>query len=158
MNRKQIALLTSFSILTSISLTSINSSIHPRTHLIKATNKKNVSKKKSAYPDIMKKLDLTSMQQYDSNTLFMKVALKDFYIKDFSEISTNKYRLLLTPLDTSDQYFITTVSMTEPLKRNHQITIQGFLNGKTKVKDKDNLQDKYLNKNTVSVLTDHVIY
>lgn len=158
MNRKQIALLTSFSVLTSISLTSINSSIHPRTHLIKATNKKKVSKKQPAYPDIMKKLDLTSMQQYDSNTLFMKVALKDFYIKDFSKLSENKYRLLLAPLDTSDQYFITTVSITQPLKKNHRITIQGFLNGKTKVKVKDNLQDKYLNKNAVSVLVDQIIY
>lgn len=156
MNRKQIALMTGLTIISGINFSNNYSSKKPNVQIIKATQKNKKSKYKTKYPDIMNKLDITSMQQYESNMLFMNISLKDFYIKDFSLDSTGKTHLLLAPLSTSNQYFLAVTKTTKSFKRNQRITIQGFLNGKTTIKSKDNFNSKYLNQTAVSILVDHI--
>ncbi|HIY92190.1 hypothetical protein [Companilactobacillus sp. HBUAS56275] len=158
MNRKKIALLTSLTIFSGTNIPFNNSVNNQSINIIKAAQRKKSSKVESKYPDIMKKLDITSMQQYDSNMLFMGVTLNKFYIKDFSTNKSGKTSLLLAPLNTSDQYFVASTKLDHKVKKNQRITIQGFLNGKTKINAKQNFNKKYLNKSAVSVLIDHISY
>lgn len=158
MNRKKIALLTSLTIFSGTNIPFNNLINNHSNNVIKAAQRKKVSKTESKYPDIMKKLDITSMQQYDSNILFMSIALKNFYVKAFHTDDSGKTNILLAPLITSNQYFVTSVNLDHKIKKNQRITIQGFLNGKTKISKKQNFDDKYINKSAVSVLVDQISY
>lgn len=158
MNRKKIALLTGLTIFGGTNIPYNNLINNQSNNVIKAAQRKKSSRTESKYPNIMKKLDITSMQQYDSNILFMSITLNNFYIKDFHTDNSGKTNLLLVPLSTSDQYFVTSVKIDHKIKKNQRITIQGFLNGKTKISKKQNFNDKYLDKSAVSVLVDHINY
>ncbi|GEO58459.1 hypothetical protein [Companilactobacillus bobalius] len=158
MNRKKIALLTGLTIFGGTNIPYNNLINNQSNNVIKAAQRKKSSRTESKYPNIMKKLDITSMQQYDSNILFMSITLNNFYIKDFHTDNSGKTNLLLVPLSTSDQYFVTSVKLDHKIKKNQRITIQGFLNGKTKISKKQNFNDKYLDKSAVSVLVDHINY
>lgn len=158
MNRKRIALLTSLTIFGGTNIPFNNLISNQSINIIKAAQRKKVSKKSSKYPDIMDILDVTSMQQYDSNILFMSVTLNDFYIKDFHTDNNGETNLLLAPIVTSNQYFIMNTKLTQKIKKDQKITIQGFLNGKTKIAEQQHLDKNYLNRQAVSVLVDHVIY
>jgi hypothetical protein len=117
MNRKKIALLTSLTIFSGTNIPFNNLINNHSNNVIKAAQRKKVSKTESKYPDIMKKLDITSMQQYDSNILFMSIALKNFYVKAFHTDDSGKTNILLAPLITSNQYFVTSVNLDHKIKR-----------------------------------------
>jgi len=153
MNRKRIALLTSLAILTNTAVTTNN-------HLLNAETRQNKAKSNASaakYPDISEKLDLTSMQQYTSVSLFMNVTLNDFYVKDTAVDDNGYYILLLAPIKSSDQYFLVTTKSKRNVKINQKINIQGFLNGKIKINTiqvNNGINKKYLNKVAVSMLAD----
>lgn len=159
MNRKRIAFLTGFTILMGSAISSNNPLRSSIVQEVKATEVKTDLVPSRKYPDVTKKLDLTSMAQYESANLFMNVTLKKFYIKYIAVDKDKQTHLLLAPLKNSDQYFLTTITTDKKLKKNQQITIQGFLNGKSTI-DQEliniGFNAKYLNKRTVSILTDKI--
>lgn len=113
----------------------------------------------SEYPNIKDKYDITNMSQYNSNDLMDGVTLNKFYVKDWGY---DKYmgdrHLLLTPTKNSNQYFLV-VTKTKKVFVGDRITVQGGLNGLSKVNHaqiKSGIQNKYLNKPDVLVLADKV--
>jgi len=156
MNRKRKALLTGLTLF-------VGTTISPNT-LLKSSNLNEVEAAKTRtklkthqkYPNIMKELDVTSMEQYASDMLFMNVTLKKFYIKDYSIDAKGQYHLLLAPLETSNQYFVVVTKLNQKVAQNQQITVQGFLNGKTRIKFDQGFNKKYLNRKAVSILADNV--
>lgn len=157
MNRKRIALLTGLTLLTGTTLTNTNLLKHSLIRNVEASKTSNKLKRSEKYPDIMNKLDVTSMDQYSSQSLFMNVTINKFYIKDVATDS-NKTYIILVPIKTSNQYFLLTLdSSNKKIKSNQQITVHGFLNGKTRITSKylmTGLDKKYLNKKAVSVMAD----
>lgn len=157
MNRKRIALLTGLTLLTGTSLNNTNLLKHSLIHNIEASKTSTNSKQSEKYPDIMKKLDVTSMQQYSSQSLFMNITMNKFYIKDIAS-NSNKTHLILVPIKTSNQYFILTLDSNDKnISVGQKITIHGFLNGKVRINNKyilAGLNKKYLNKKVVSVMAD----
>lgn len=115
----------------------------------------NPSKK---YPNIAKTLDLTSMAQYTSENLFMNVTLNNFYVKDVGVDKNNHYLVLLTPIKTSNQYFLMTLDSDFKIKQGQKLTVQGFINGKDRLSAEQiatGLNSRYLNKKVVSMLPDN---
>lgn len=160
MNRKRIALFTSLTLLTGIPINDTHLAKNRVMHTVKASESKRIAKVSSKYPDITQELDITSMEQYTSNNLFMNVTLKKFYIKDLSTNKQGQILIILAPLKTSNQYFYLQTDLISQAKINQKITVQGFLNGKTKLTNKqidDGLNPKYLNKKVVSIMPDKII-
>jgi len=87
--------------------------------------------------------------------LFMNVTLKKFYVKDYSIDTKGKYHLLLVPIKTSDQYFLVIIDSDAKITKNQQISVQGFLNGKTRIDFSQGFNKKYLDKKAVSILADN---
>lgn len=113
----------------------------------------------SEYPNIKNKYDITDMNQYNSDDLTDGVTLNKFYVRDWGY---NKYmgdrHILLTPTKKSNQYFLV-VTKTKKVFVGDRITVQGGLNGLSKVNHaqiKSGIQSKYLNKPDVLVLADKV--
>lgn len=113
----------------------------------------------SEYPNIKDKYDITNMSQYNSNDLMDGVTLNKFYVKDWGY---NKYmgdrHLLLTPTSNSNQYFLV-VTKTKKVFKGDKVTVQGGLNGLSKVNHaqiKDGIQAKYSNKPVVLFLPDKI--
>lgn len=156
MNRKRIALLTGLTMFSGITISNHNLLRNTTIQRVNAAEIKNKLKSKQKYPDVTKKLDITSMAQYSSNTLFMNVTLNNFYIKDLASDEKGHLHILLSPIKTSNQYFLVTVPSNNKIKRDSYITIQGFLNGKTRIDDELGLNKKYLNKKVVSMLVDNI--
>ncbi|MFC6177576.1 hypothetical protein ACFQAV_12225 [Companilactobacillus huachuanensis] len=159
MNRKRIALLTGLTILTSTIVNTTNPLRYATKAQAEAAQNKSNLKPNSKYPDISKELDLTSMDQYSSVNLFMNVTLKNFYVKDLAIDEYDQYHLILTPIKSSDQYFLIVTKSKQPIKKNRKISIQGFINGKTRIDDKQidaGLNQKYFNKKVVSMLADNI--
>jgi hypothetical protein len=89
----------------------------------------------------------------------MNVTLKDFYVKESTIDNYGQYHLLLAPIKTSDQYFLVVTKSKAAIKKGHKITVQGFLNGKTKIDDTQlnaGINSKYSNKKVVSILADNI--
>jgi len=159
MNRKRTAFLTSLTLLMISSINSHNPLKNVSTLEIQAKKTKNKLKLNKRYPSINDKLDVVSMDQYSNSILFMNVTLENFYIKSLIKNNDQSYSLLLTSIKTSNQYFFTTVYSIQGIKRNNYITIQGFLNGRTKIdQNKINfgLNSKYSEIKAISLLTDNI--
>lgn len=159
MNRKRIALLTGLTILMTAAVNTTNPLRNALKNDAEAARIKTNLKPNSKYPDIANKLDLTSMEQYSSVHLFMNVTLKDFYVKESTIDNYGQYHLLLAPIKTSDQYFLVVTKSKAAIKKDHKITVQGFLNGKTKIDDTQlnaGINSKYSNKKVVSILADNI--
>lgn len=155
MNRKRIALITSLIFLSDCSIESFNPLKNDLKNDVQAVSQSHKKKTSDKYPDISKELDITSMEQYSSNVLFMNLTLRNFHIKDIYLDDQGTYHLLLTPLKTSNQYFVTTIKSNKTIKIGDKITIQGFINGKVKVHDEYSFSPKYNGKKAVSVIVDH---
>lgn len=158
MNRKRIALLTSLTVLAGSVINTTNPLRNVTTHQADAAQLKSDLKANQKYPDIMKKLDVTSMAQYASNSLYMNITLKKFYIRDIVQDDQEKTYLLLAPLKSSDQYFLTKLDTNKKLKIGRKITVQGFLNGRVKLGGESTnigLNKDYLNKKAISIMTDN---
>ncbi|GEO78518.1 hypothetical protein FD29_GL001572 [Companilactobacillus mindensis DSM 14500] len=161
MNRKRIALLTGLTLFTGVTANNAAWSKNTMIHAAEATQAKGELDSNQRYPDITKKLDLTSMDQYTSDNLFMNVTLKKFYIKNISVTKDNQNYLILAPIKTSNQYFLLLTKANPKFKINQRITVQGFLNGKSKITTKqinNGLEPKYLNKKVVSIMADNIIF
>jgi len=159
MNRKRIALLTGLTLLTGTIVNTTNPLRYATKAHAEAAQNKTKLKPHSKYPDISKELDLTSMEQYSSVNLFMNVTLKDFYVKDSTIDDYGQYHLLLAPIKSSNQYFLIVTKSKQVIKKNRKISVQGFLNGKTRIDDQQinaGLNQKYLNKKVVSMLADNI--
>lgn len=159
MNRKRIALLTGLTLLAGAVVNTTNPLRNAVKNDAEAAQIKTNLKPNSKYPDIAKKLDLTSMEQYSSVNLFMNVTLKDFYVKESSIDNYGQSHLLLAPLKTSDQYFLVVTKSAKTIKKNDMITVQGFMNGKTGIDNAQiaaGLNQKYLNKKVVSLIADNI--
>ncbi|MFH5812168.1 hypothetical protein [Companilactobacillus sp. FL22-1] len=159
MNRKQIALLTGILLLSNISISNTNQAENIVSTAVRASKTKR-KKTSDKYPDISNKLDLTSMEQYESVDLFMNVTLKNFYIRDLALTNTDEYTLLLAPIKSSDQYFLVTGQTNYHLKKGQKISVEGFLNGKTSItadQVKLGLNQKYLNREVVSMMADKIL-
>lgn len=149
MNQRKLALLTSLTLFTG---TAITVPQFADTTNVKAAQLKPTKK----YPNIKNKLDLTSMEQYSSVNLFMNVTLNKFYIKDVGS-KDGTYTLLLAPIKSSGQYFLITTKSDKVIKKHHKITVQGFLNGKSKISTTEiesGLNRRYLHKKVVTMLPD----
>lgn len=155
MNRKRIALITSLIFLSDCSIESFNPLKNDLKSDVQAVSQSHKKKTSDKYPDISKELDITSMEQYSSNVLFMNLTLRNFHVKDIYLDDQGTYHLLLTPLKTSNQYFVTTIKSSKTIKIGDKITIQGFINGKVKVHDEHSFNPKYNGKKAVSVIVDH---
>ena len=155
MNRKRIALITSLIFLSDCSIESFNPLKNDLKNDVQAVSQSHKKKTSDKYPDISKELDITSMEQYSSNVLFMNLTLRNFHVKDIYLDDQGTYHLLLTPLKTSNQYFVTTIKSSKTIKIGDKITIQGFINGKVKVHDEYSFSSKYNGKKAVSVIVDH---
>ena len=155
MNRKRIALITSLIFLSDCTVENFNPLKNNLKSDVEAVSQSNKKKSKDKYPDISKELDITSMEQYSSNVLFMNLTLRNFFVKDIYLDDQSNYHLLLTPLKTSNQYFVTTIKTNKTIKIGNKITIQGSINGKVKVHDEYSFNSKYNGKNAVSVMVDH---
>lgn len=159
MNRKRIALLTGLTLFTGLASNNAAWSKNTMIRAVEATQVKDDLNPNQKYPDIAKKLDLTSMAQYSSDNLFMNVTLKKFYIKDISATNDGQSYLLLAPIKTSNQYFLLLTKSNSKFKVNQRITVQGFLNGKSKITTtqiNSGLNPKYLNKKVVSIMPDNI--
>lgn len=157
MNRKRLALLTGLTLFAGGTATVNHLVIKPETADVKAAQLKDSLKPTKKYPNIKKELDLTSMEQYTSDNLFMNVTLNKFYIKDVG-FKDDEYTLLLAPIKSSRQYFLITTKSSQPIKKNHKITVQGFLNGKSKISVKEidaGINKRYLHKKIVTMLPDN---
>lgn len=154
MNRKRIALITSLAFLSQSAIESFSPLKHTLESDVEAVSESNKQQSNKKYPDITKELDITSMEQYSSNVLFMNLTLRKFYVKDAYIDDQNYYHLLMAPLKTSNQYFVTTLKSNKTIKIGNQITIQGFINGKVKVHDEHTFNSKYNGKSAVSVMVD----
>jgi len=145
-----------------IILTSIGTSVNYVSNKIQPVNAAKTVKKlspNSKYPNIKSKYDVTNMGQYSSDALFDGVTLNKFYVKDWGY---NKYmgdhHLLLTPTKKSNQYFLV-VTKTKKVFVGDKITVQGGLNGPSKLNKaqiKDGISNKYANKPVTLVLADKV--
>ncbi|WP_195701252.1 hypothetical protein [Companilactobacillus futsaii] len=78
MNRKRIALITSLIFLSDCTVENFNPLRNNLKSDVEAVSESNKKKSNDKYPDISKELDITSMEQYSSNVLFMKA---NFIIK-----------------------------------------------------------------------------
>ncbi|KRN98678.1 hypothetical protein [Companilactobacillus kimchiensis] len=159
MNRKHIALLTGLTLLTGSLSNNVEWLRNSITQNVTAAQTVTNLKSNQKYPDISKKLDLISMEQYTSDNLFMNVTLKKFYIKDSAIDSAGNCHLLLVPVKSSNQYFLLITKSNRTLKNNRLITVQGFLNGKNKINNTQimaGLSKKYLNKTAVSITADKI--
>ncbi len=154
-NRKRRALLTGLTIFLGTSVSSTDLIKTSNINEIEAAKLKTKLKANKKYPDVTKELDITSMEQYASNMLFMNVTLKKFYVKDYSIDTKGKYHLLLVPIKTSDQYFLVIIDSDAKITKNQQISVQGFLNGKTRIDFSQGFNKKYLDKKAVSILADN---
>ena len=146
MNRKRIALITSLIFLSDCSIESFNPLKNDLKSDVQAVSQSHKKKTSDKYPNISKELDITSMEQYSSNVLFMNLTLRNFHVKDIYLDDQGTYHLLLTPLKTSNQYFVTTIKSSKTIKIGDKITIQGFINGKVKVHDEHSFNPKYNGK------------
>ena len=158
MNRKRVALFTSLTVLISTVISNTNPLRNTITHEVNAAQVKGNSKIDQKYPNITQKLDLVSMEQYSSDNLFMNVTLKKFYVKDTALDQQGKYYLLLTPIKTSNQYFLVTIKSSQKIQAHRNITVRGFLDGKTRINNEQiqmGLDSKYLNKKVVSMMGDN---
>jgi len=159
MNQKKLALLTGLTLLTGPLVNHVEWMRNAVIQEAQATQVKDKLKPTKKYPDITKKLDVTSMQQYSSNSLFMNATLNKFYIKDLALDQQGQYHLLLAPIKTSDQYFLVVTKSSQLIRVNHRITVQGFLSGKSKIDATQidvGLNKKYLNKSVVSIAADNI--
>jgi len=159
MNQKRLALLTGLTLLTGPLVNQVEWMRNTVIQEAEATQVKDNLKPSKKYPDVTKKLDVTSMQQYASSTLFMNATLNKFYIKDLTLDKQGQYHLLLAPIKTSDQYFLVVTKSSQLIRVHHRITIQGFLSGKTKIDTTQinaGLNKKYLNKSAVSIVADKI--
>lgn len=157
MNRKRIALLTSLTMFSGLMLNNASWLKDHVTHEVYAEQVKLSLKPNKKYPDIAKTLDLTSLEQYPSTSLFMNVTLNKFVVIDVGLNSNNIYQVLLAPIKSSDQYLLVTLDTDCKIKKGQKLTIQGFINGKDKVRLKQingGISRKYLNQKVVTMLTD----
>jgi len=159
MNQRKLALLTGLTLLTGPLVNHVEWMQNTVIQEAQATQVKDKLKPNKKYPDVTKKLDVTSMQQYSSSNLFMNTTLNKFYIKDLTLDQQGQYHLLLVPIKTSDQYFLVVTKSSQLIRVKHQITVQGFLSGKTKIDAGQidaGLNKKYLNKSAVSIVADNI--
>ncbi|UQS83515.1 hypothetical protein [Bombilactobacillus thymidiniphilus] len=115
----------------------------------------------SEYPDITNSFDVNNMSQYSSEDLLgQAVTLTNFYVKDIGADKMKQYHLLLTPTQNSDQYFLAvTDKLSQRVKLGDIVSIQGPLNGKSKVNDSQinsGISENYFNKPITLIEVDKI--
>lgn len=124
------------------------------------SNTDNSQNTSSDYPDITSKFDINNMSQYSDDDLFVGVTLKNFYVKSVGADSMGQYHLLLTPDQSSDQYFLVVTKSKNRIAIGDKVTVECGLNGKGTVNNsqiKSGIDSEFSGKNVILTLPDKIL-